>query len=492
MKPTDNLHQLVHSLTSSEKRYFKVHASRHVVGKQNKYEQLYDIYDSLPADHYDDAELKLKLKKKGLGKNLADDKKNLQEMIMKAMLAFHSGNSIDTQLNDLLAEEDFYRQKRLNDLRRKTIAKAKELAEKYEKYTTLLTLIDREINMKVEINQDELADLAENLDKEKSVVLDKLNTIAVLRNTNQWFFINFRLNANNLSEKFWKGAEEKLNNPIVRDYKPGLCFTADSNFFKVWSLYYQMKRDYINHDIYSKNIYELFETKYPLQKENDRLGYKIALYNKMTSLHQIKDYKAMGELLGIASAIKSRTEDEEGEDFQNIIFYRQIFYMNTGQFDKAIEMVPEIESGLKKFQKKVNKARELSICIKITIVYFITEDWGNVIKYSEKIITNGSEVRIDIKYNAMLYQLVSYFEINQLDLLSNYLRNTERLLKKHNLMEEETALIIGLLYKVLKHGDTYFKSHKTDIELIVNQLHKKVEIGFWLKSRVERIPMTAL
>ncbi|MGZ2865448.1 hypothetical protein, partial [Pseudomonas aeruginosa] len=90
------------------------YANRHVVGKQNKYEQLFDIYDDLPSEHYDEAQLKLKLKKKGLGKNLADDKKNLQEMIMKAMLAFHAGQSIDTQLNDLLAEEDFYRQKRLN------------------------------------------------------------------------------------------------------------------------------------------------------------------------------------------------------------------------------------------------------------------------------------------------------------------------------------------------------------------------------------------
>jgi hypothetical protein len=135
MKPTDNLHQLVKSLTGSEKRYFKVFSKRHVVGSLNKYEQLFDIYDTLPDDHYDDDDLKQKVKKKNLGKNLADDKKNLQEMIMRAMLNFHSGNSIDTQLNDLLAEEDFYRQKRLNELRRKTIAKAKEIAEKYENYT---------------------------------------------------------------------------------------------------------------------------------------------------------------------------------------------------------------------------------------------------------------------------------------------------------------------------------------------------------------------
>lgn len=491
MKPTDNLHQLIKSLTSSEKRYFKVFAKRHVVGLQNKYEQLFDVYDGLPDDHYDEPELKQKLKKKNLGKNLADDKKNLQEMIMRAMLSFHSGNSIDTQLNDLLAEEDFYRQKRLNDLRRKTITKAKEIAEKYEKYSVLLTLIDREVNMKVELNQNELSDLAKNLDIEKNKVLEKLNTIAVLRNINQWFFIHFRLNANNASEKFKSDADAKLNLPIIKNYIVGLCYAADSNYLKVWSLYHQMKKDYEKHNIYSKQIYELFE-KYEVQKDANRVSYKIAAYNYLTSLHQINNYPAMGEILNSLDKIKPLTEDEAGEDFQNVIFYKQIYYMNVGKFKDATNLIADFEDGLKRHRKKINKARELSIYFNITTNFLIQEQWDSVINYSNKILDDDTNVRRDLKYNSMLIQLLAYYESNQFDLLLYKIRNTERLLKKNDAFDESHQYFIKVLNQLLKHGKQYFKTHSVEIEPIISNLSKHKELQIWLQSRYRKVTMMEL
>jgi hypothetical protein len=160
MRPTDNLYQLVKSLTGMEKRYFKLFAKRHVSGESTKYETLFDLYEAQPDDGgYDEAKFKIALKAKGIGKNLPDEKKNLQEMIMKAMRAYHSETTIDHQLNDLLADEIFYKKKCLDDLRRKTIEKAKAMATKYDKYGAMLVLMDRETAMRIELEQDQLSDV---------------------------------------------------------------------------------------------------------------------------------------------------------------------------------------------------------------------------------------------------------------------------------------------------------------------------------------------
>ena len=42
MIASEDLHKLIKSLSQSEKRFFKIYASRHVIGEQNNYVQLFD------------------------------------------------------------------------------------------------------------------------------------------------------------------------------------------------------------------------------------------------------------------------------------------------------------------------------------------------------------------------------------------------------------------------------------------------------------------
>ena len=46
MIASDELHKLIKSLTQSEKRFFKIYASRHIIGEQNNYVQLFDVIAS--------------------------------------------------------------------------------------------------------------------------------------------------------------------------------------------------------------------------------------------------------------------------------------------------------------------------------------------------------------------------------------------------------------------------------------------------------------
>jgi hypothetical protein len=489
MKPTDNLHQLVKSLTGSEKRYFKVFSKRHVVGSLNKYEQLFDIYDTLPDDHYDDDDLKQKVKKKNLGKNLADDKKNLQEMIMRAMLNFHSGNSIDTQLNDLLAEEDFYRQKRLNELRRKTIAKAKEIAEKYENYTVLLTLADRETNMRIELEQDKLAEIADHVGEEQGKWLDKINTKQELSKLDHWIFIQYRMNAKKDSKELRDMIEHKISLASFKNHLPGSSFKIDRNYFSIWSVYYLLKADFQKYNLYVSRMYELYEKQYPHQKNNDRIAYKVILFNYVYSLQMVKDFESMSRLLDHSQTIAPLNEDEAGETFQNQVFYKQLYYMNTSKFEEAVEMVPEIEEGIKKYRRKINTARQLTLYSNIAISYMMVNKWPEVLTYTEKIIAEKTSVRMEIKYEAMLHQLIARYELKQYDLLSYQIRNTQRQLNGKDTLTDAQAYVIKLLNSLIKDEKKHFTSLRKDADIAVANCKGYGVIQIWLYSRLYNISM---
>jgi hypothetical protein len=486
MKATDNLFQLIKSLTGNEKRYFKILSKRHVVGKINKYEVLFDLYDAQPSDtEYDEDHFKKSLKGKGLGKNLADEKKNLQEMIMKAMRAYHSETSINNQLNDLLAEETFYRKKRLNDLRRKAIDKAKGIAEKYEKYTVLLDLLERETIMRIELDQDRLEEIAANIGEDQQRQIDLICITSKLWALNNWLFIQYRINANKTAD-FWKVADEKLADPVFATYKPGLCYNADRHYYKIKALYTMMKGDYEAHDEYSRLINDLYETKYPLQKSDNRIQYKISIYNRLHSLKLIEGYEEMEKLLNHARKILPQDDDEAGEDFQNTVIYRQLLYMNTLQFEKAIAMVPEIKKGIKRYSNKINKSSLIVIYNNISASYLVLEEWQEVLDYTELILSDKTDVRMDVKYRNMLFQLLSHYELGNYDLLIYQLRNTERLLKKRGVCQDSEIAFFKLLNQLLKHGNGYLKERKEEAEAYLNLLANHEELRLWLQSRLTR------
>ncbi|MCW3127302.1 MAG: hypothetical protein JWO03_2960 [Bacteroidetes bacterium] len=491
MKATDDLYQLVKSLTPSEKRYFKVFSKRHVLGDVNKYEVLFDCYDEQPDDlPYDEDKLKKGLTDKKLGKNFADEKKNLHEMVMKAMRSFHAGVSIDNQLNELLTDEELYRSKRLNTLRRKAIDKGKEIAEKYEKYNTLLTLLEREEMMNLELSPDNLKEQAKSIGSAKSQLLEKIKTISKLREINDWFFIQYRIYAGKVPEDFWQMAEERMAEPVFKNYTEGFCLSADISYNKVWAIYYTMKGDHFNLAKYYSIIYDKYERQYPHLKASNTLGYKITMYNYIYSLNTIRDFDKMKALLDYAQTIPSANDDEAGEDFQNIALYKQLYYLNTSQFDQAIAMVNEINEGLKRHKKKVNKARELALINNISISYMMLEQWDQVVDYTERIICDKTDVRQDIKYEARINQLIARFEQEEYDQLSYQIRNTQRWIDSKNTLSHSYNNVLKLLNTLIKNGGKqHFKAMRNTLDESLLLYEGYVSVKVWLYSRVNHVSM---
>ena len=98
MKPSNELFNLIQSLSKSEKRFFKLSSS--LQDGDKNYLKLFDYIEK--QKKYDEAELKNYFQKEKFIKHLPSEKNHLYKLILKSLRGFHSDNSISSILKQEL------------------------------------------------------------------------------------------------------------------------------------------------------------------------------------------------------------------------------------------------------------------------------------------------------------------------------------------------------------------------------------------------------
>ena len=81
--PGISLFNIIKSFSKSEKRYFKLYATRHQAGKENNCIQLFDAIEK--QDVYDEPELKKQFANTRIGKNFRLNKYYLNKILLKSL-----------------------------------------------------------------------------------------------------------------------------------------------------------------------------------------------------------------------------------------------------------------------------------------------------------------------------------------------------------------------------------------------------------------------
>jgi tetratricopeptide (TPR) repeat protein len=132
-KPSDQIFQLIHSMSAAEKRYFKVHFA----SPQNMLTGLFDFINN--QQEYDEEAVKDYLGE-GQGKNLKVHKAQLQELILRSLVSCHAKKSIKSQIRMLLEEAELLMDKQLLRLAENRLEKARKICLEYEEFTYLIEI----------------------------------------------------------------------------------------------------------------------------------------------------------------------------------------------------------------------------------------------------------------------------------------------------------------------------------------------------------------
>jgi len=146
-KRSDDIFQLIKSLTRNEKRHFRL--GRKQEGEAI-YMRLFDVIDDMDDDGYDEDIIHEKFAGAQFLNQLHSTKNHLYHLILKSLRNFHEEKFVESQLFNLLSEAAILQERGLYKLSEKQLKKALKIATEYDRQLVILEVLRRQLSNLIE------------------------------------------------------------------------------------------------------------------------------------------------------------------------------------------------------------------------------------------------------------------------------------------------------------------------------------------------------
>ncbi|HET6992917.1 MAG TPA: hypothetical protein VFJ43_16395, partial [Bacteroidia bacterium] len=139
MKPSTELHQLIKSMSMSEKRHFKLYSAGHINGDSKNYLRLFDAIDK--QENYNEEEIKSGFGEETFIRHLPSEKNYLYQNLLESLNAFHKEKTFLARHANFLISIELLFNRGLFGQCMKLIRKAKAEALLNEKFSLFLVIL---------------------------------------------------------------------------------------------------------------------------------------------------------------------------------------------------------------------------------------------------------------------------------------------------------------------------------------------------------------
>jgi len=496
--PSNKLFQLIKSLSSSEKRYFKIYATSGNTDKSNKYLTLFDAIEG--QEVYDDDALK-ELVYQGEeihSRKYSELKAYLYDLILRSLQAYDEKSSISYQLKNLLLQVRVLYKRSHYSFALEQLAKARKLAERYENYQAVLETLEWE--KRIAYTQSDISFLDDQLAAMRAKeewCLKQLDTIATFRNLYYSLVISIRKEALLRSEEKRKKLdilmqEEALNQEP--EYISSL--TAQLLFHRIKGLYAYSVLDYKGFYQSCQEQMALMEAHSYFRKENTT-EYISLLSNLTISCGLLGRFEEVNECLDKFLKIKPVTANDKLKVHLEYYSKKFSYCISTGAFDEGRSMMQQHLKEVKQFDTGLFESGRFYF--QYFYLNFGTGDYDEALNYLNLWLNLPRSIeRQDLQSLARILNLVIHFEMGNTMLLEYLLRSTYRFLKTRNRV---FAFELRVL-KFIKESNNYltrteikeaFQNLKADFERLAEDPSERVMMQYfdfisWLESKIQQVP----
>jgi hypothetical protein len=502
------LFELIKSMTMSEKRYFKLSASTHKSETTNL--KLFDALEEQTA--YNESHLLNKLKGEGFIKDLAVAKNLLYNHILKVLRDYNSSDSDYQLMRNLLMEADILKQKGLIDHYVAVLLKAKKIAYKHEEFLVVAEIIDLQMSLFFEKDSVKISESEMNaLMREEILVLEARAIEQKYRN------LLYRLQAYYTSNHIGRKSEElSLINGIVgneleaiKNLNPDseigqFSYRATYYFISIKVLYYfatiNCLQSYLSTvellDFLERNIshpnYQ-FRSHILAQSNNALLCIALGKYDEcLATINKLRNIPVKS--IHLKSMVFMQSYEKELK-----------VYVTTGQYKKGIELIPELEKGLKLYEKTIPELYMFSLCSTAAELYFGDGNFQQSAFWLNKMLNHPQfkNTKMDFQCYARILSVIVQFEMGKQDLLEYSIRSTYRFLyMRQQLYKTESAFLNFFKKKspglhTQKLQIDAFIELKAELEEIMKDPfeHRALELFdfiSWLESKITSRPFSEI
>lgn len=499
---SDQLFQLISSLSKPEKRYFKLYSTRHTVGKKNNYLMLFDAIEK--QNQYNEEALKKKFKKEAFVNKFSIAKNRLYDAILRSLDAYHANSSIDAKLKRLLHCAEILYKKSLYKQSFKQLKSAKKLAQKYHKHTSLQEiyrwekmLIEKDHYTK--IGEDELVEMM----KEDQLNLEKIKIHSEFWNIKSRLFYILGKQGKARTQDDLKKFKSIIDDTLKERNDNALFYKSEYLYYHIYSAYYFGIGDYEHcYEFLKKNVLHIEEYLEKFQEEPN--VYFSVLTNIIYVGSQLKKYDEAFEYLNKLRELPQTMVIKANEDldiklFSSVYSIELTLYAQLGQFNKGLELLPIIEDGLKLYENKLNSVRKAYFYFQIAIIYFGAENYSEALRWVNRLLNDiDIEESQDIYCFGQLMNLIIHIELNNQQLIPYALRSTQRYLSTRNRVYKFETVILQFISKMMKLKDTdqltsHFKTLSDELAPLAEDNFERSALEYfdfisWAESKARNLP----
>lgn len=450
MKPSDELFNLIKSLSKSEKRFFKLNSSLQR-GDKN-YVRIFDIIEK--QENYDEAAIKSDFKGERFIKHFPSEKNHLFKTILKSLRAYYSDGSVDAVLIRELQNIDILFQKALFKECAKSIKRAKRLANQNEKFFFGLELIKKEKKV-IEENKASRSDQTFNKLLEEEIQINER-----IHNLSAYHLLYSEISHVLRTDRLVRGKElrSKLlaisHNDLLKSKNKAQSERALFYFYLISAFTFDLlnqPEEAIRH--YKSALVTLSGWK---EWQTEVLGDYLKIHERLLVSYLIldRDKEAESVVDEITRFIENQLIPTANAEIKlertQVLNFMHLYY-HQNKHEEAIEKAQELQQFLDESGLKWGKTHLVLAKFRLATIYFKTGLYGKALFWNNQLLNdNENNVRQDVYQLARILNLLIHLELKNYDLLDYLLKSTSRFLEKRKSLFTLESLMISFVKRFKK------------------------------------------
>lgn len=496
-KRSDDIFQLIKSLTRNEKRHFRL--GRKQEGEAI-YMRLFDVIDDMDDDGYDEDIIHEKFAGAQFLNQLHSTKNHLYHLILKSLRNFHEEKFVESQLFNLLSEAAILQERGLYKLSEKQLKKALKIATEYDRQLVILEVLRRQLSNLIETG-------VKGVDEQFKIHFDLIDkTLENIRL--EYIYTKFHYSLHiPLRHGMRRNPElDKKTAWITNHELFGLTQQNDLTFeARYYHLNTHVAHYYLRHEMAEaagilKQMIEHWQAHPQMIKIKPRL-YLIQLSNYLDCQISSGVYDDVEEVIQEITSLKLHSFNDQAERFQNEKNHLLRYYINTRQYGKAEVLIPEIKKGLKTYDTKINEARLVTIYYNVLVLNFVLEKHGECIEWVNLILNNDrTSAKKVVKQAVRIVELAVHYEMDNKRVMTNLFESTYKKLQRSGTLMDFEKKVLKQFKKLVKatekkQEEKFLREFLNELEPIHNARPLPAgctEIYLWVKSKLDNKPLRDL
>ncbi len=441
-KSSTQLHDLIHSMSGAEKRYFKVFSERHHPGSTKNYVVLFDsIHDQ---KEYDDDALREQFAGEVFLRHFSIAKNRLYHQILRSLAMFHAESSVEVNITRRLHYAEILFSKALYNQCARVLATAEKLALEAEQWEALLLIVRRKKRL-VEVSQYEETDGdIESIIEVEIRALSALATTADLWRAKSRIFRELFVSGQARNDADLEQLREVMEH-AEESYASGTtCFESQYLILHMRSAFHFALGDYGKCFAALSENRVLFES-HPKRMEDEPDAYIAVLTNLTYVAAKLNRFDTTQNALDTSrnlppALMQKLTTDLEFRIFTNTYSLELAIANLTGRTKRAPELLSEISEGLEKWSGRLSTVRRAGFLHGMSTLYYLLGDRKQSLALNNELLNTIAIDQSEDQYIfAQIFHLILHYDADHFDLIGYGLKSLQRVLKnreKHFEFEE--------------------------------------------------------